>query len=87
MPDDIKPWVKYYADMADPAGWRARQVRRAWLLAHRVEGALRSRDFLDNLRKLADDDTLIDLYGLPEGDKGRSLFEDPVLSRDKWVRD
>ena len=85
-PEDFKQWLKYAAAMADPAGWRARQARRAWRLAHRLEGALRSRDVLADLRKLADDQTLFDLRGLPEGDKGRSLFKDLVLSRDNWLR-
>ena len=85
-PEDFKQWVKYATAMADPAGWRARQARRAWRLAHRLEGALRSRDVLDDLWRLAGYQTLFDLHGLPEGDKGRSLFKDLVLRRDKWLR-
>ena len=87
VPEDFKQWLKYSAAMADPAGWRARQARRAWRLAHRLEGALRSRDVLDDLRRLAAYQTLFDLHGLPESDKGRSLFKDLVLlRRDKWLR-
>ena len=86
VPEDFKQWVKYSAAMADPAGWRARQARRAWRLAHRLEGALRSRDVLDDMRRLAGYQTLFDLHGLPEGHEGRSLFKDPVLRRDKWLR-
>ena len=87
VPEDFEPWVTFYAQMADPHGWQIRQARRAWLLVPRAESALRSRDVLDDLRKLADEQTLFVIDGLPDGEKDRSLFEKPLLRRDKWLTD